>query len=205
MFIISRILFAGLLFGLSIILINRSNIAKKRFAYMFSAVITVSLICVLALFPLENAFVTFKTPEAAFKYVNIEPCVRLSIYGENSCLIIGEKSGVDNFLIIPKSEKGWSVDVGKNTRIIEQKIYDSIVICVYRHSDTGDCYISVLDTNGDEIQLSDSCNSKFIVSKKLNDALDKTYYNYYAYVSNYDENYQLVLNGGLLYLDQDTI
>lgn len=204
MFIIVRMLFSGLIFALSIVLIHKAKIRKKRFAYIFSAVVAVALICVLALFPFENAFITFKTPEESFKYVYIEPSVKLTVYGENSCLVIGDKSGVNKFLIIPKSEKGWSVDVGSNTKIIEQKIFGSVVICVYKHRNTGDCYISVFDANGRELQLSDGCNSKFIASRKLNDALGKTCYNYYAYVSIYDENYQLMINGELLDFNWDT-
>lgn len=203
MFVIIRLIFGGLLLSVLFILIKKSKTANKRLACMISAVITLAFICILTLFPLENVLVTFTTPESAFKYVNMEPDVKLSVYGENTCLIIGEKSGVSNILIIPKSEKGWNIDVGKNTKMINQKVYDSIAVSVYQHTQTGDCYISVMDTNGNEIQLSDNCNSSFMVSEKSNNALNKTYFRYYAYISDYDEDYQLVLNGRAYYLQED--
>lgn len=200
MFIIVRLVIGCLFLCGAFMLIRKSRIAKKRIAYLLTVAFSFVLVSVLCLFPVEKAFLTYKTPESAFRYVNMQPDIKFTVYGENSCLIIGENSGANEFLIIPKSGNGWKIDVGKNTKMISQKVYDSIVICVYQHRNTGDCYISVLDTNGAAIQLSDNCNSSFMVSEKSVNALNKAYFRYYAYISDYDEDYQLVLNGRTYYL-----
>ena len=192
--------FIRLLLGLVVLCvlflaIKKSAIVRKRRVCILAFVLVMLAVSFSAWVPFENAFVTFQTPASAFQYVNMKTDVKLTVYGENSCLVVGEKDGVNQYLIVPKASDGWKTDTGYHTKMISSQNFGSVLVCVYRHKKTGDCYLSVLDTEGKPIELHDNCNSKFVASEKANDVRNKTYTTYYAYIPDFSDDYQLVLGG----------
>ncbi len=95
-------------------------------------------------FPIENLFVTFHSPEAAYRFrypgtTNIQ-----TIEGEKSALVRGtnREDGVQ-LHIIPKSDKGW-----KSLGVLDmdfQVFYpdSGIVVHIFHHKRSGDCYAMV--------------------------------------------------------------
>ena len=195
MFGFVRLLLALLVFAVAFICIRKSGIKRKRAVTLVlacTAVITVSL---SMLIPFENAFVTFHTPESAFQYINMKTKVKLTVDGENSCLVVGEKGNVNQYLIIPKAADGWKLGRGADTKIIKSERIDSVSVCVYQHQKTGDCYITVIDTEGKPVELHDTYKSVFTYLPEETVSPNKEYGTYYAYIPQPDEAYRLSVNG----------
>lgn len=79
--------------------------------YFLVVVITTLFITLSAFVPFENAFITFKSPEAAYKYVNPGTSeIELVLDGQHSSFVIGSKGDSDIVYIVPKASGGWKVN-----------------------------------------------------------------------------------------------
>lgn len=194
LFTIFRLIFWIVAFIICILFIMKSHITYKRRCYIVSFVIAVTFMIISAFIPIENTFMTFSSPKSAFNYINSGE-VKLVVNGENTDLVVGVKNDTDVYAIIPKSNNGWKLGVGLDTKRIIQKISNGIIIYVYQYKNSEDYYITVLNTNGGKSELVDNRNSKFYTIDKTNDNHGKTFYTYYAYIQNFDEQYVLNVNG----------
>ena len=192
MYGIVRIIFWIIMFGIIVLIIRKFKTIKKKdiiFLILFT-----SLLCTLSSFCIiENYFIEFSTPEQAFKYIYFEN-VKLVIDGEKSTLIIGqEEKNKFNKLIIPKSPNGWKISRGIDTKLIRQIIRKDIVIELIQYKDSEDYYIMVLDVNDNISEITDCCNTNF--SKLKSDELYSKFAIYSAYISVFNENYWIKVNG----------
>ncbi len=196
-FVIIRIVFWGIAFIISFLLIRKSRLIHKRRWSIIAFVFAIILTTISALIPIENALITFASPESAYHYNN-SGNVKLIVDGEKTDFVVGAKGDADVYLIIPKSGDGWKLGMGLNTKRVFQTISNGIIIYVYQYKNTNDYYITVLDTNGGAIDITDNHNSEFKYLEKINSTLDKTFYNYYAYINNFDNQYALTVNGNTI-------
>jgi len=197
MYGIIRFVFGCLVLALGVLLIHKVNaIINKRKYIIALTVFTVLLIPALSFLPFENYFVTFESPEQAYKYMNIgykdSPLV---IDGESSSLVVGNKNGTHSYLIIPRSKEGWKIGTGADTRLIGEMFVDGISVNVYQYKSTSDYYISVFDVTGSDGDITDIYGSKFYSLSNDSSFSDKEYVTYYAHVKNFDFDYQLNVNG----------
>lgn len=184
-----RLVFGCAILCCLILIIKKSKTMHKRKQYIFSALVVVFLVTMLSFMPFENLFITFNSPEAAFKYVSSEK-VKFVIQGKNSDLVIGEKD-VANFtyLIVPKNDNGWKVGRGLDTKLRMKKVHNGIMIYVYQYKNTGDYYVTISDMSGEKLQIEDSHDSQF-----LSNIISKTYVTYYAAVFQIDSQYWIKIN-----------
>ena len=71
------------------------------------------LVTVLAFLPIENSFVTFDSPKAAYEYFNSgKSNIELVVKGDNCDFIIDRKKDSDTYLIVPKTANGWKIGIG---------------------------------------------------------------------------------------------
>lgn len=198
MFGIVRI-FIGVIFFLGMVyLLKKYSKSKQTLHRVILCVLTIALVTLSAFIPFENLFVTFPTPEAAFKYVNFEnEDVKLVVPGNESALIVGENRGTNTYLIIPKDENGWKIGLGSNTKRVVYKVTNNIIVTVYQYKNTDDYYITLfsLGTSGDVAQVADNRGSKFIPFKQDNTEFAESSYMFSAYVSKFDNRYRLIVNG----------
>lgn len=194
LFGIFRVIFWAIIFTVCLYIIKKSKISNKRLWYIFSLVATITLTTFSALFPLENAFITFSSPESAFNYNNTGN-VLLVVNGESTDMVVAERNDTDVYAIIPKSDNGWKLSVGADTKKIAQNISNGITVHIYRYRNSNDYYITVLNTNGGELIVSDNYNSEFYYLTKTNKTLNETFYTYYAFIYNLNEQYSLTVNG----------
>ncbi len=194
MFVIFRLVFGSLVFVICFLLIRRSHTIHKRLWLIVVFVVAVILTTISALIPIENAFVTFSSPQSAYNYNN-SGNVKLIVNGRKTDFVISSKGDTDAYTIIPKSDGGWKLGMGLDTKRIAQTISDGISIYVYQYKNSDDYYITVLDTNGGPLEITDNQSSKFQCLDKSNSALNKTFYTYYAYINGYDDQYALTVNG----------
>lgn len=203
-FAISRISLLCLIFIVCFVLIRKSNIAHKRSWYFLSFALSIAVVTLSTLFPIENAFVRFPSVESAYGYLNTEEA-QLVVEGKDTAFVVWQNDINYDYLIIPKAEDGWKIGSGSDTKQISQTIVDGIVIYVYRYRDSEDYYITVLDTKGGTSVVKDNQNSEFFCLKKANTALNEIYCTYYAYVADLSDSYSVTVNGETIVLNEESI
>lgn len=201
MFIIIRLIFGCVFLGISIAVIKKSKAICKRVLYAVFTCISAALIVVSAFLPFENLFVTFNSRKAAYEYFNFgKSNIELAVEGDNCDFVVDRKNDSDTYLIIPKTENGWKVGIGLNTKRIVQKISDGIVVYVYQYKNTSDYFITVLNTNGGETSILDDYNTEFYSLKNENDLVGKTFVTYYAHIPDFNPQYSIIANGNKIVL-----
>ena len=154
---------------------------------------------IFAFLPVENLFITFDSPEAAYEYYNWGGSnVELIIEGNSCDFVVDRQSEFDTYLIIPKTTDGWKIGIGSNTRRIAQKISDGIVLYIFQYKNTNDYFITIMDTNGGESKISDDYNTEFYALEKNNPVLKNTFITYYAHVPDFNSQYSVTVNDNLI-------
>lgn len=189
-----RIILGFFIFAAFLFIVKVSKTNRKRRFYMISLVLAILCSTLSFLFPFENAFVTFSTPESAFSYTNSGD-IKLIIDGSKTNFVVAEEGDISIYSIIPKTEKGWKLGVGFDTKNLIQKVWNGVVIYVYQYKNIDDYYITVLNTNGGPLEIADNCNSKFFYLSKSDEYLNETFYTYCAYIQKMDNQYSLTVNG----------
>ena len=185
----------------SITAIKKSKLIRKHMLYIVFASLSVLLIVVLAFLPLENLFITFDSPKAAYEYFVLgKSNIELIVEGEDCDFVIDRKNDSDTYLIIPKTADGWKIGIGSNTKRTVQKLSNGIVLYVYQYKNTSDYFITILDTNGGEATVSDEYNTKFFSLERYNDSLGKKFVTYYAHITNLNPQYGVIVNDNKIVL-----
>lgn len=156
--------------------------------------IEVSLILVINIWWFENLFVTFPSPQAVFQYTQIGD-IEYIIEGEASTLIISQNLRKEkNTTIVEKNNAGWKISPPFSMRSVDTKHAEQIAVFVERYKNTQDYYLSIMYTGKEAIEIQDNRNSSFI------DSFNKTRNNhiYYAYIKNYDSEYEIQINGTIV-------
>lgn len=192
-FVIFRLAFWSLIFVVCILLIRKSHTIYKRRWSIIIFIITVILITISSLLPIENTFITFSSPQSSYQYNHLG-YVKLVISGKQTDFVVGSNGNTDYYTIIPKSDEGWKLGMGVNTKRISQTISDGVAIDVYQYKDSDDYYISILNTNPGALKITDNCDSEFQSLSEVNSALHETFYTYYAYISHFDSQYILTVD-----------
>lgn len=174
---------------------------RKHILYIACAIFSVILTVVLTFLPIENLFVTFDSPNAAYEYFNLgKSNIELVVEGEECDFIVDCKNDSYTYLIIPKTSNGYKIGIGSSTKKVAQKISDETVICVYQYKNTSDYFITVFDTNGGKTTVSDEYNTKFFSLERYNDLLGKKFVTYYAHITNLDTQYSVIINDNKIVL-----
>ena len=67
--------------------IRKTKIVRKKLVSFLIVVLCLGLISVSGMFPIENLFINFKSPESVFNYTNSGK-VNDVLYGKESCMAI---------------------------------------------------------------------------------------------------------------------
>lgn len=193
-FVIIRLAFWGVALIISFLLIARRQIRYKRRWAIAAFMIIVLLTVIFSLIPIENAFMTFSSPESAYNY-NHSGNVRLIVTGEKNDFIVGDNGDVYAYAIVPKSNGHWKIGMGFDTKRVFQATSDGIVIYVYQYKNSSDYFVTVLDTKGGKLDITDSHSSDFKCLEDSNSTLGKEFYTYYAYVGGLDDDYCITIDG----------
>lgn len=196
-FVTIRLIFWSLVFIACFLLIRKSVIVNKRKWYTIVFTIIIVLTAVSATIPFENTFLTFSSPESAFSYSS-NSTLKLIVNGEKSDFAVGVKDDKYVYTIIPKSDNGWKSGVGFNSKRVIQTTDDGISICVYQYKNSSDYYVTILDTNGGPSEISDNSNSKFYHLEKASAELNRTFYTYYACISDFNSKYTITVNDEII-------
>lgn len=198
MFSIIRFIFFIIIFLIGLFILKKSSLVHKKKFRVVLIVICVIFTTILSLFPIENVFVTFSTPEAAFEYFHSCPAIFI-VNGEKTDLVIGEKDSAYVYRIIPKSNKRWKIGNSFDTKMKFRKIVGEVAIYGHQYKNSEELYIEVSHRYGKALEISDSKQSKFLylIDK---DVKIKSVYTYYAYIGDADENYYICIGDEKIYL-----
>ena len=141
MFITIRLIL-WLMFLVPTVMIMLKNKSKsKKYIAIFTIILFTVLLTVSAMFPVENTFMDFKTPESVFRYVKFGNIDEI-IYGKDSCMILFSKgNNARGFYIVPKTEKGYAIPSYFAINNKSHKFDKSGLFDVYRVKGTNDYYV----------------------------------------------------------------
>lgn len=195
MFSIIRLIFGCIFFGgIFIILRKKSTVTRRRIIYLIC--LTVIVISVLSLLPIENLFMRFDTPEAAFRYFHLgKNNIELVVEGNDSAFVIDYQNNTNTYQIIPKDDNKWKVGIGLYLKTVVHMFSDGLAVYVYQYKNTDDYYINIFDINGVESNISDNCHSQFYSLIHRNDLNGSDFVSYYAHIAEYNSQYYVVVNG----------
>ena len=81
----------------------------KKIASFLAVVSFAAVISLSAMFPVENLFVNFESPERVFHYTNFGEIDEI-IYGHDSCLVVyAKENSTCSHYIIPRTAKGYKI------------------------------------------------------------------------------------------------
>ena len=179
-----------------VVIIKNSKSSQKRIMYIISVVISVAFITILAFVPFENMFLSFNSPEEAYGYVNFDKSeVDLVVCGDGADLVVDDKDGKYEYLIIPHTEGGWKIGLGIDTKMVFSDLIEGFAIEVYQYKNTNNFFVSVSDTNGGETLITDGYNSQFVALSKENPFQSEAFFTYYTSISEFNSDYFITLNG----------
>lgn len=175
------VLFIGLFVGYLLKRKSNQSITVKKLVLFIVAFVLVTTVS--NLIPVENAFITFSSPEEAYNYFDSAD-VEIVVEGEKSALIIADGN---IHKIVPKSAGGWKIGMGLDSKKEKEKIYNGYWIFVFNYKKTDEKYIMVSSSDKKIIDITDSVGSVFYNS-------DDSRYSY-AYIKDYDNTYTVNVNG----------
>lgn len=144
--------------------------------------------------PIENYFMNFSSPEQVFNYM-YNSDVELVVEGKHSALVIGEDNKRnDSFSIVSKSQDGWKISTTLNEKRKDTIVTSDFLINLIYHKKTDEYYI-VVDIFSETSKPLDSCESSFVFFERDS--------SYYAYISEYNDNYWIEINGNRYTFDKE--
>lgn len=178
-------------------MIKKSKQRDNLYWYIAAIILCLVLYSVLEYVFIENLFVTFQSPEEAFRYSNKDE-VKFVVEGEDTALVVAQ-TDVSTFRqeIYPRSGTGWKLASTFNTKEVYKKSSGEISAFVYQYDDSNDYYV-LLWWRGEEMpQITDNNNSTFCYLDVSGNAREYGYtcYIYCAYVKNLNNQYLLNVNG----------
>ena len=196
MFSTIRLVLVILLVLVSFLILKKTGVIRKKVSYVFICCIALFLVFALPFIPFENAFFTFESPIQAFNYYNsTSKEIKLVIKGESTDFVVGGDADSNINLIVPKTDNGWKIGLGKDIKRVFQRNIEGYSICVYQYENSDEYYLSVLKVDGGNFEISDEFNSEFYSISKYNDSLNETQYTYYAYIPSFNAQYSIFLDG----------
>lgn len=176
------------------ILLRKSNIRHKRRVFFLSLASVIVLGTISYIVPVENALITFQSPESAFHYTNSGD-IKLVLEGQNTDMVISSKNEIYTYILLPKNNNGWKIGSGADIKTIAKKTSEDVIVDVYQYKNSNDYFITVFVTNGGAADVSDNQESTFYSLSQYNDVLESYYNTYYAHIQNWNDQYILIVNG----------
>lgn len=196
LFILPRIVIWLVASVLVILRIRATNIVRKGLVGFLSVALCLILVSASAVYPVENLFVDFKSPESVFNYTNFGE-VNDIVYGKESCMVIyTDRNSSGGHYIIPRSEKGYKIPSFFASKKVSNKFDKDGNFDVYNVSGTNDYYvvgIILADTVEPEIVDSENRPVKYITID-MGDTETKTVV-IYSYVENFNNDSYLIIDG----------
>lgn len=169
---------------------------RRKTLYIIAAALLVLADIALCEIPVENAFVTFASPESAAQYVGIDH-VSFIIDGADTGLLISGETGEYQERIFPKAQDGWKLSGESATHIRGFYSGTNAAIQLLQYKDTAEYYLLVIYMGTPPV-LSDSNGSAFQLLQAGDGYTTDSIFA--AYVPQYGANYAVTINGETVYI-----
>lgn len=169
---------------------------RRKMLYIVAAVLLILSDIALCELPVENAFVTFDSPESAAQYVGIDH-VSYIINGADTGLLISGETGNYQERIFPKAQDGWKLSGESATHIRGFYSGPDAAIQLLQYKDTAEYYLVVIYM-GTPPALSDSNGNAFQLLQAGDGYTTDSIFA--AYVPQYGANYAVTINGETMYI-----
>lgn len=175
--------------------ILRRPVKRKKLAIVLAAAISVIIVSLSSVFPVENLFVRFQDPESAFHYVNGNP-VRRTLDGNSSCMVIyrtGKNSG--SFLLIPKSEQGYTLPTPFFSKKVLDRLDENGAVEVYQVKGCADYYLFASIPTSEDIDEIEFFSESGVKDATISYELEKSsgFLYVYAYFNKSPLGYSLLV------------
>ena len=170
-----------------------SKTFNKRFLLIL-LVISLTLFSLCGILPIENAFMTFDSPEEICTYRYGVPPI-CSVEGENSALFFYSQKQSFYHSGVIKENGGWKMIMGRSVNQKNQIVCGDIYLSVYQIKGADDVYIMVRKpVDNISFDLSDNRGTVFahFFPYKNREA-------WCAYLENPDATYYVTINGENVY------
>lgn len=164
------------------------NTEIKKKTHILLCIVSVVILIIMTMIPIENAFVSFSSPKDSVEYVNDSYSnidVSKIIYGHQSCMLLSEITDAPQFS--KKSDENWKIAQVKFSR------YDNLLkncyVSVYKVKGTNDYYIGISVYYSASPMVSDSKETQFIRFENEEQS------RYFGYLNEFDKNYTINING----------
>ena len=192
LFGIFRIVFGAIVFISAIFLIKRNKSIVRKKLYMIITLILCVVFCsVLSLFPVENIFITFDSPENVFHYT-CSGKIHNIVYGNNSCMVYystGNNSYSHSFII--KVKNGYKISNYFRSSKVAHKFDRNGSFDVYNVLGTGDYYVvGAIPFEGTEISIFNNHDEKVNSDIQKVENSDFVYF----YLEDFTNGYYLLID-----------
>ncbi|MCR5636987.1 MAG: hypothetical protein K6F76_07420 [Clostridiales bacterium] len=200
----------SILFLVIVAIIIRKKLIKKKFIYIIIIIGFFLSSGTVTVFPIENVFYSFDSPQAVFKYYVGKGEINNVIYGKNSCMIV--YSEFTPGIPMNKSYNKMIIPIKGNKYILPfaygmKTVYDCGRFTIYTLLNSKDYYIYAFDWSENQTkEIHDNKGSKFIqipiYTYVTDNNLKSTFSQFYAFIDNFSKNYCLTINGENYYIDK---
>lgn len=194
MFSILRIILWLILSICIVLIIRKSKCRRKKFLSIASVILCAVLVSVSGMFPVENLFISYQSPESAFHYFEFGKIQEI-IYGQESCLVIyDDGNSTYGYNIIPKTERGYKIPSYFEMKKVSHKFDKQGAFDIYNAQGTRDYYL-VATVNqkefGNDISVFNAAGEK-IDSSVIR--IENTNF-FFFWLSDFSNGYYLRING----------
>lgn len=176
-----------LIFIVFLFVLKKLNVKNKRLGIFIFLIIVYVIYMMLSVFNIDNLFMTFDTPEKAFKYQYNKKIDKI-IDGKNTSMVISED---DTIYIYPRYNNVYKLPTGIMTNV--KQIYsDGVEIQILTYKNSGDYYVVISSTNKNFEHIRDNVSSEFY-ERKFYDISE-----YYAYLKKYNGEYSVILDDKII-------
>lgn len=163
MFTIIRIILLVIVSVCSVWIIKKSKCKFKKVFSTLTVVFYIILVSISSMFPVENLFLSYQSPEKVFNYVKSGQIYKIIDGRESSLVIYYTGNSTYGFYIIPKTSDGYKIPNYFTQKKVSHKFDEQGAFDVYNVQRTQDYYVTCavnLSDISEEILVFNSENEK---------------------------------------------
>lgn len=142
MFTIIRIILLVIVSVWSVWIIKKSKCRFKKVLSTLAVVLCILLVSISRMFPVENLFLSYQSPEKVFNYAKSGQIYEIIDGKESSFVIYNTGNSTYGFYIIPKTSEGYKIPNYFTQKKVFQKFNKQGAFDVYNVQGTQDYYVS---------------------------------------------------------------
>ena len=194
---IVRLIIFTLILIFIILKLNKTKFFKKKCVNVLTVIILIILCSISFMFPVENLFINFKSPQAIFRYSYFGKITNI-VYGNDSCMIYySTGKNAYSHSILPKSSKGYKIQSLFSVKKVSHKFDKYGLYEVYNVLGTNDYYIfGTTITKEDTINIFGGNNGEI---KGSFTKVENTNF-IYSFVENFTNDYYILIDGNKIFI-----